>query len=1017
MIITTDVGSNINQIIATEFILQNDSNLESGIESGRSGSYIAEYPQAIDLNQVSITPYSYQDGEDGRETNYEILEEGNGIKIAGNAWKKIDYPYNVTEDTLLSFEFRSQGVGEIQGIGIETDNIYSHWDLKFRLTGSEDVNGLGNFKYDYAYQQDDWQQFTIPLGNYYTGNFNSLVLINDNDGTNSNSESYFRNIRLYEEDTTFPQATVEMPVSVFNDGEYRFFVTYTDNLSLNLSTIDDTDIIVRGENGFEQLAKIVEIKNNNSHSVTVTYAITAEDGRWDLNDSGVYHFILQDNQVGDSRGNFIPGFTLATVHVNSFIDFNKANITSFATRDVSKIHLIEEEGKTLTLKGKTWKAIPLNYTVINTPNRTTILEFEFNSNQRGWLKGIGISTTGNSLTNQDVIFNLFGNATRDNYFPVEYQGEGWQKITIDLGKYYRGSFNSLIFINDDGNTRDINSFSAFRNVKIYDSWTPAATVQLNNVVVSNEKAKYNRQQINFSDFDITGYDPREDLAGSYTIVDGGKGLILTGNTWKKIELPRTITPDTVLTLEFYSGQLGEIHAIAFDNDNSLANGVAFAYQIAGNEYWREGTSGKLYARRYTEGWRTYYIRVGDYFTGNVQYLILINDDDANANAHSYFRHLEIYEEGQLVNSDSNHRFTISYAHPHGLNLATLDDNDIRVTGPNNFNQLAKLVGYNLRQDGSVWATYQIESPTPTWSSAHNGQYTITLEPSQVFSNSGQSLPPQTLGVFQVNVNQLSLEGVTPIWHSGFEEGYVIGQWHAHTQNYSDTGQLLPDKSSMWTVISAQQAASEGVAVVEGDRIYKGLIYNTAPTNHRPYPVIHVDEVSQNYLNVPAKPLVNRFYVWADWNPDVTRNDWQHLVTYANKDNWGTVLVLVIDSRNRVRLNHLQAPLGGYQEGNGWEYVNSPTMPLRQWVRFTTYLDYQQGVMYVWMNGQLIIRARGGRLNDGPSHHLLRAHWGLYAGGYTDNSVQYNDSIQLWTLDQPISDPTIEPLSPYDGPGW
>lgn len=69
-----------------------------------------------------------------------------------------------------------------------------------------------------------------------------------------------------------------------------------------------------------------------------------------------------------------------------------------------------------------------------------------------------------------------------------------------------------------------------------------------------------------------------------------------------------------------------------------------------------------------------------------------------------------------------------------------------------------------------------------------------------------------------------------------------------------------------------------------------------------------------------------------------------------------------------------------------------------------------------MNGRLIIRARG-RLLDGPSDYLLRAHWGLYAGGYTDNGVQYNDSIQLWTLDQPLSDPTMEPLSPYDGPGW
>ncbi|MFM7579459.1 MAG: hypothetical protein ACKO5Q_21315, partial [Microcystaceae cyanobacterium] len=95
----------------------------------------------------------------------------------------------------------------------------------------------------------------------------------------------------------------------------------------------------------------------------------------------------------------------------------------------------------------------------------------------------------------------------------------------------------------------------------------------------------------------------------------------------------------------------------------------------------------------------------------------------------------------------------------------------------------------------------------------------------------------------------------------------------------------------------------------------------------------------------------------------------------------------------------------------------------QWVRFTTYMDFQSNVIHVWMDGKHIFSmTAGGNLNyqEGVSTnqtpYLRRAHWGLYANAGFTGATVYNDAIQLWTVDEAITDPSQEPWSPYDGYG-
>ena len=44
---------------------------------------------------------------------------------------------------------------------------------------------------------------------------------------------------------------------------------------------------------------------------------------------------------------------------------------------------------------------------------------------------------------------------------------------------------------------------------------------------------------------------------------------MVGNTWKKLGLTYTLTPDTVLEFDFASSQQAEVHAIGFDTDDTV----------------------------------------------------------------------------------------------------------------------------------------------------------------------------------------------------------------------------------------------------------------------------------------------------------------------------------------------------------------------------------------------------------------------------------------------------------------
>ena len=101
---------------------------------------------------------------------------------------------------------------------------------------------------------------------------------------------------------------------------------------------------------------------------------------------------------------------------------------------------------------------------------------------------------------------------------------------------------------------------------------------------------------------------------------------------------------------------------------------------------------------------------------------------------------------------STQTFSVTYRDNVAINVASLDNADIRVSEPNGFNQLATLVSVNPSGNGTPrTATYQIAAPGGNWNAQDNGTYNLFIESGQVRDTSNNSIPPWNLGTFTVNI--------------------------------------------------------------------------------------------------------------------------------------------------------------------------------------------------------------------------------------------------------------------------
>ena len=103
-------------------------------------------------------------------------------------------------------------------------------------------------------------------------------------------------------------------------------------------------------------------------------------------------------------------------------------------------------------------------------------------------------------------------------------------------------------------------------------------------------------------------------------------------------------------------------------------------------------------------------------------------------------------------------FTVTYADNVGINTSLIDANDLIVTSPNGFSQLAQLVSTSSTSPTSVVATYRITPPGGAWDIGDAEFYTIAMRPSQVRDTTGNGVPATALR--KIKVAPLDLAGHT-----------------------------------------------------------------------------------------------------------------------------------------------------------------------------------------------------------------------------------------------------------------
>jgi hypothetical protein len=102
---------------------------------------------------------------------------------------------------------------------------------------------------------------------------------------------------------------------------------------------------------------------------------------------------------------------------------------------------------------------------------------------------------------------------------------------------------------------------------------------------------------------------------------------------------------------------------------------------------------------------------------------------------------------------ATHEFTVTYTDNVAINFRTVGSGDVRVTGPNGYDQLATYAAIDTRSDGSPRVvTYRIYGTGRTWDFTDNGTYTVTMEADQVTDTNANPVAAAALGTFDVTIS-------------------------------------------------------------------------------------------------------------------------------------------------------------------------------------------------------------------------------------------------------------------------
>jgi GH25 family lysozyme M1 (1,4-beta-N-acetylmuramidase) len=404
----------------------------------------------------------------------------------------------------------------------------------------------------------------------------------------------------YTLDTVAPTASYGAQTPTNGSANFDFTVTYGDATSgVDFTTIDSSDIVVNGPNGYSQSATLIGVDLNSNGSPRVaTYRVAAPGGSWDAADNGDYTVVLNTNQVKD-----VGGLAATSISGNTF---NVNLVQPFAYKVGSVLHVDFDGAESPSIGlayGDGTVNAARNSSILNFTGVTSIVATGSTANDKLDISGdVPLPLTFNGGAGDDDIAVTFGTYT----FTSDVSAGGDPlNVTVAGGSHavfastqHIGllKVNGSVSMPANGNrvlvVNDVNLFNGAGKIDLADNdmvidYTGASPVGTSNGATYSGIAGLIQAGHNGGSWDGGGiYTSRPDAAGGLTtlgIGEAGAILGIDGDATAAFS-GQTVDATAVLIKYTYSGD-ANLDGVITGDDYSA---IDFTIQVPGSADYFNG---------------------------------------------------------------------------------------------------------------------------------------------------------------------------------------------------------------------------------------------------------------------------------------------------------------------------------------------------------------------------------------------------------------------------------------------
>lgn len=564
-------------------------------------------------------------------------------------------------------------------------------------------------------------------------------------------------------DTTTPSSPTLEALAVLNSTNvpYTFKVTYTDNQAIQVGRLGDGDVRVTGPGNFNQTATLLSVDDATDGTTrTATYQIIPPGNGWDLDENGIYTIEVLSNEVSDVAGNSLTGIALGTFGVNIPLNLNVGLTSDTGTSNSDRI--TNTAGITGSIQGNGFDTLRISINNGDFQDVTTAVaggSFIFTAAQLEALNGgplpngantivLQATTTQNSVTEQTLNFTLDTTASTATVSAPNVSAVGnTYTFTITFSDDTAVDVSTLS--TGDVRVTGPNGFdevATFVNVDLNEDGTPrTATFQLT------------------------------PPGGSWNVADNGTytvALVAGGvsDIASNINVATNLGAFTVDFLPAPVVTVGLSNDTGASNTDRVTNTVGVTGQVTGSSINQlqvqvdggnfVNVTSSLNAGAYTLTPAQVIAAAGGTLANGVHTLTIraTNSQGTFTDSNLNFTFDNQVPLVQLVNAanvtaagGTTYNFTITFNDAQGIDVSTLGNGDVQVTGPTGFNQAANFVSSTVGANGDRTATYQITVPGGSWDFLENGLYTLSIGANQVRDIAGNAIAPGSAGSFSVQI--------------------------------------------------------------------------------------------------------------------------------------------------------------------------------------------------------------------------------------------------------------------------